>query len=52
MVLRDETFTETFEGAWDSVSGDAGAAALRSPFLGSDEYKSSALLIQQYKYGR
>jgi hypothetical protein len=35
VVLRDETFTETFEGAWDSISGDAGAAALRSPFLGS-----------------
>jgi hypothetical protein len=32
VVLRDETFTE---GAWDSISGDAGAAALRSPFLGS-----------------
>jgi hypothetical protein len=32
VVLRDETFTEKFEGDWASISGDTGAAALRRPF--------------------
>jgi hypothetical protein len=32
VVLRDETFTEKFQGDLDSISGDAGAAALRWPF--------------------